>query len=306
MHLDTAFVFDHHEPLSKLVFGLLQRIPQHFDIVSLVLSALLCFVQSLLINNIVNENKVLTKKNYLAGLLFIIVFSFFKESLVLSPASISLTFLILCTKNIFELIKKEKAFGDVYDVGMLAAIATLFYFPSILFLVFAYAALGAVRSFSYKEWVIVLFGFLSPFILVFTWYFWTDQQALLLHDIANIHGKIWLKGLALNSANWILIGSLALLSIAALVLLPGALYSTLIQVRKYASSLVFLIFLILASFYLQQTVSLSHLSLLALPLSIIFSIVLMQIKNKRVSEVIHLILILLVLAGQYLPLFNLI
>jgi len=44
--------------------------------------------------------------------------------------------------------------------------------------------------------------------------------------------------------------------------------------------------------------------LLSLPLSIIFSMVLTQIKNKWVSEVMHLILILLVLAGQYLPVLN--
>jgi hypothetical protein len=60
-------------------------------------------------------------------------------------------------------------------------------------------------------------------------------------------------------------------------------------------------FLVVISLPLQQKVSVSHFVLMSLPLSIIFSMDLFQIKRKWIPEIIHLILILLVLAGQYLP-----
>ncbi|MDB5282874.1 MAG: Beta-carotene 15,15-monooxygenase [Bacteroidota bacterium] len=304
--IDAGFVFSHKEPLSQIVFGLLKYFPNNYLLLSLVLSAVLCFLQAMLINNIVNENKILAKKNYLAGLLFIVFCSFFKESLVLSPVSLSLTFLILCTQKIFVLIKREKAFGDVFDVGLLIAIATLFYFPSILFIVFAYIGLAAVRPFTYKEWIIVLMGFLAPFILVLTFYVWDDRLALMLPDISGLNGRGWLLGPPIALFDRIILGELVIIMLFSLALLPGALYSSLIQVRKYTTSLVFLIFLIVISYFLQQTVNQSHWMLLALPVAIVFAMVLMQIKKRLFSEVIHLILILLVLAGQYLPLFNLI
>ena len=300
---DSSFVFTHTEPLSHLVFNLLKTTLQNYPWVSPVLSAVLCFIQALLINDIVNENKVTAKKNYLAGLLFIIVFSFFKESLVLSPAALSLTFLILCTRKMFSLIKKEKAFGDVFDLGFLAVVAGLFYFPAMLFILFAYIGVGIMRAFNYRDWVIVLMGAASPLIVVFTWYFWFDKAPALLTDIANVH-RGWLTGAAFKAPDFILLGVLAFLIAASFVLLPGALYSSLIQVRKFTTALITLIFLIVVAFGLQQAVNLSHWVLLSLPLAIIFSIVMMQIKNRLISEVIHLILILLVLAGQYLPLFN--
>ena len=123
--VDGSFVFAHTEPLSQLIFGFLKTPLSAYAWVSPVLSGVLCFLQALLINDIVNENKIIAKKNYLAGLLFIILFSFFKESLLFSPASLSLTFLILATRKMFSLIKKEKAFGDVFDIGFLVAISGL-------------------------------------------------------------------------------------------------------------------------------------------------------------------------------------
>lgn len=303
---DVNFVFEHREPLSALLFRFLKNFSANYQIISLVLAGILCFVQALLINSIVNENKILAKKNYLAGAMFILFASFFKESLLLTPAYIALTFLILCAARIFSLIRKEKSYGDVFDVGFLIALATLFYFPAVLFILFAYIGLATVRPFNYREWTIVLLGFLSPLLVVFTFYYWNDKAAELLTDVTNAHISGWLVRNTFELTDKIVLVGMAICTLACLILLPASLYSSLIQVRKFANTLVVFIVLVFVSGSLQQTIHLSHLVLLALPLGIIASIVLMHIKRKLVSEVIHLILILLVLAGQFLTFFNII
>lgn len=302
--IDSNFIFGYREPLSQLLFGFFKSISLNHTILSIALSAILCFIQSLLVNSIVNENKFLQRKSYIAGALFILFTSFFKEGLLLSPASMAFTFLILSVERIFSLFKNEKPNTAIFDVGFFIAIATLFYFPSILFLFLAYIGLSTIRAFAYREWVIILIGFLCPFFLVFTYYFWNDQTGKLIEDIVNLHSVGWLQAVAINRVDGVMLLSISLLAIASLILLPSALYSSLIQVRKFSTLLVIFFFLTVISFALQQTFSLSHLALLGLPLGIISSLVIMQIKNKVVSEVIHLILILLVLAGQFLPLFN--
>ncbi len=304
--VDTNFVFEHREPLSALFFGALKNFSTNYQIVSLILAAVLCFIQSLFINSIVNENKILAKKNYTAGAVFVIFASFFKESLLLTPSSIALTFIILCIARIFSLIRKEKSYGDVFDVGFLVAIASLFYFPCVFFILFAYIGLATVRAFNYREWTIVILGFVSPFLLVFTFYYWNDKTTGLFNEMANVHSTGWLVRTALELSDKIMVGGIAVCTVACLTLLPTSLYSSLIQVRKFANSLVVFIVLVFVAMALQQTIHLSHLVLLALPLGIIASMVLMQIKRKLISEVIHLILILLVLAAQFIPLFNII
>lgn len=302
----TDFVFQHHEPLSNLLFGFLKIKSLNFGIMSLSLGAVLCFMQALFINNIVNENKMLPKKNYLAGAVFIIFASFFKEGLLLSPASLALTFLILCTARIFALIRKEKSYGDIFDIGFLAAVASLFYFPCIIFVLFAYIGLATVRPFKLREWLGVLTGFLAPFLLVFTYYFWNDRTSEMFLSIANIHAEGWLLGIDLSAPDKIVIVTLAACTAASLVLLPSALYSSLIQVRKFSNTLILFIVLASVAMLLQQSIHLSHFGLLSMPLAIFAAMILMHIKRKWIPEVIHIILILFVLSMQFLPLFNII
>ena len=296
---DTNFVFEHREPLSVLLFGFLKNFSA-YQTISMVLAAILCFVQALLINGIVNDNKILSKKNYLPGAVFIIFASFFKESLLLTPASVALTFLLICAARLFSLIRKEKAYGDVFDLGFLVALAALFYFPSVLFILFAFIGLAIMRPFNYREWLIVPMGFLSPFLLVFTYYYWNDKEAILLADIANLHPTGWLVRTALEHTDRLMIGAIAVCTVVCLFLLPNSLYSSLIQVRKYANALVVFVVLGFVAAALEQTIHLSHLVLLALPLSVITAMVFMQIKRNWLAEVMHIILILLVLAGQFL------
>ncbi|MFM2306363.1 MAG: hypothetical protein RLZZ367_1032, partial [Bacteroidota bacterium] len=185
--VDTAFVFEHREPLSALVFTPLENLAQNYQAVSAVLAATLCFVQALLVNGIVNGNKILAKKNYTAGLLFILFASLIKENLLLTPASLALTFVILATGKLFGLAKNEKSYGDVFDVGFLLSIAAIFYFPCIILILFGYIGLAIVRPFNYREWTILLLGFLAPLFVLFTFYFWYDKQGILLPDMLNQH-----------------------------------------------------------------------------------------------------------------------
>ena len=302
--VDTAFVFEHREPLATLVTVPLQHLAQSYTVVSAVLAAALCFIQALLVNGIVNSNKIAAKKNYSAGILYILFVSLVKENLLLTPALLSLTFVILATSRLFGLTKNEKLYGDVFDVGFLLAIAGLFYFPAMLFILYGYIGLAIIRPFNYRDWTILLLGFLSPVFVVFTYYFWFDRQGAFIADVINQHTG-WLVMPAFGLPYRIVLGGLALSMVAGLVLLPAALYSSLIQVRKFANALVVLIVLILVSVAMLQSVQFSHLTLLALPMGIITSLVLGQIKSTMVSEVSHLILILLVLTGQYLQVLNL-
>lgn len=297
---------EHTEPLGDFLFGILQNSGTGFATISIVCSGVLSFVQALLINNIVNNNKILQRKNYVAGALFLILSSLFLETLYLSAAQCALTFLILCAGKIFVLIKKEKSYGDVFDVGFLVALATLFYFPSLLFIVFAYFGLATVRPFHLREWSAVLVGFLAPFFLAFTYYFWFDIQGQLWGDMLNKTTGVWMKMPEFATDNKILLGTLGFMLLCCVAFLPGALYASLIQVRKFVNVLAVFILIVLASLLLASVVELSHFVFLALPLSIFLSIIFVHIKRNVIVEVIHIILLLLVLSMQFLPLFKII
>lgn len=295
---DAGFVFNHHEPVSNFLFPALQRLPFNPLATLAVLSGLLQFVQALLVNLVVNENKMTTRKTYLGGLAFILFSSFFKESLLLTPASLALTFVILSSAALFRLARKEKDYGSVFDAGMFSTLAVLIYFPTVVVLLFVFIAMATVRTFRYREWTALLLGLLSPLFLTFTFSFVTDIP------LPGFLPQGWLPGLHFKAFDWVSSGVYLVCCIAPLLLIPVVIQSSLIQVRKFVTLLSVLLVLLLVSFSLQQNTGLEYFILLAYPPAVFSTMILSQLKNPIVAEVIHIILILLVLTGQYLPSFN--
>lgn len=299
---DLTFLQNYHEPLSHFFYSGWAGAALQTPWVSLTAAALLVFVQSLYVNRIINEQRMTAKKNFLAGLLYIMLTSVFREGLVLSPALVALTFIIIACERTFCLIKKEKMYGDIFDIGFLISLASFFYFPALALLLFSLAGLGNLRSFNYREFVVLVLGLATPFFLLFTLYYWNDNLPQMLVAITNHYQQGWFMGFHPHTVEWIQIGGLLALALALLAMVPGVVYSSLIQVRKFVAILMFLLLLMVAAFFLQQQVSLSHGVWLAFPLSIFLTMVILQLKRKMIGEVMHIILFLALMAAQYGPL----
>jgi hypothetical protein len=302
---DFSFVFNHHEPLAALIFKPLSNL-KDYRIIGSILGAVVIFLEAILINGIYNVNKFSAKKTYLPGAIFIIMASFFKEGLVFSPAMLSSLFIALIVYRLFGLIKQDKVNGDIFDVGFLTALAALTYFPSALLIFFSLLALTTIRPFSLRDWIIVLLGFVAPLIPVVIIYFWFNSLDKLPLDALNIIHFEWLVGFNSSTANIALTAVLGLILAFSFLMLPSVLFSTLIQVRKFSSTLVLLAFFVIGGFFLQPRLNSAHWVMLALPAGILYTMALEQFKRKIIVEITHLIIILLILAGQFLPVLNII
>lgn len=297
---DFSFVFNHHEPLAKLVFKPLSSLPD-YRLVGAVLGALVVFLQAALINGIFNINKFSAKKIYMPGVIFVILSSVFVEGLVLSPVMLSTLFVTLILYRLFGLGRQEKGYGDLFDIGFLAAIAAMFYFPSALLIFFCFLGMATVKPFAVRDWIVMFLGFLAPIIPLVIAYYWMDNLPNLAPDVLNIIHFEWLTGFNAGKINVALTSLLGVILLFSFAALPSVLFSTLIQVRKFSSVLVLLSFFIIGGFFLQPQLSSSHWLMLALPASILFTMALEQFKRKIILEITHLIIILLILAGQILP-----
>lgn len=291
-----------HEPLSHLLFGALAQTQLWNETGLSVLGGVVVFLQSLLVNKIVNDHKLTQRKNYAGGLIYILFASLFKDGLFLSPVMVAGTFLILATDRVFQLAKKEKMYGAVFDIGSLVSLAVLFFFPSAVLVVFAFVAISTLRTFNYREYAALLFGVSAPFFLVFVFYFWNDKASLLPMHLINHYQNGWLLGFPSAVISRIQLAILVFFTLVLLAVVPSLVYGSLIQIRKFTGMLILTAVLTLVGFFLQQTVSLSYPLLTAFPLSMFTVMLVMNMKQNMVGEVIHIILFSLVMAGQYLPL----
>jgi hypothetical protein len=289
---DVSFLLHHTEPLSKFLFGFLHQVNLDGAFPLSILGGALCFVQSLLVNLIVNTHKVTSRKNYLGGLLFVIWSSFFNEFLVLSPAQIALTFLLFLFHKIFTLSKQEKLYGDIFDLGFLTSISILFYFPSAIFILIIFIGVYTVRTFSVREFSMILLGFGAVAFSVFTIYFWNDSLPSLFMDMINIQNRIPFHWGILHTAQVGVLVWMLLITIWVFLNLPSLLSYTAIQIRKYAGVLMISYVLLLIATVLHFNFNLSHLILLTAPLSLLSCLYFVETKTEGIAGILFIVLIL--------------
>ena len=301
--IDVSDIYRHAEPASKFFMGFCHIGPQTPYAWLLIGGGILCFIESLLVNRIINSYRVTTRKTLLGGLLFVIFTSLVPECMILSPVLVSSLILLLCIDKIFELAKPDKLYGHIFDLGFLSGLAMLFYFPAIYFLIFVSIGFFTMRSVSFRERVMILTGFVSVLAVVFTVYFWFDSLPEMVLDMGNIQYRTPLsfsKFTTWQIADIIWIG---VISIYVLANIPGLLFSSVIQTRKYITILVIGAGLSLLAVLLAFNFNLSHLVFLLTSLSILAAFYFVETKSNLLNEILFIVLILSVFIFEYLPFF---
>lgn len=125
---------------------------------------LLCFISVLLVNFIVTKHG-LTKKNSYE----ILLFSLFILAIVQTTANTNILFanffILLSFRRIISLRSMITPEKKLFDAAFWIAVATLFYFWSILFFIVIYAALFLYSDNKFKHWLIPFIGIATVFVI---------------------------------------------------------------------------------------------------------------------------------------------
>lgn len=272
---DSAELLRSPEPISSWLYHELRSVPIQFEFLQLALGMLLQLLQAVHLNHILTDNKILPRRNYVAGMVFILFTSLLPEYAFPGPAMLSLSVYILISGWLFSLFKTDKPYARIFNIGFLASANLFLYFPSALFLLYVVIGLVIMRPFILREWVLLLLGIVSPLYLAFSWYYLNDSNPAFLQG-----GFILQAGLELPArlGQWVVLLNYLLLTGLSVLFLPASLFGGLIQVRKFAGLMFAFLLLVLIAFFLRHEHSYTHLVLLSLPLSVVFSLL---IENSR-------------------------
>lgn len=122
---------------------------------------------ALFLNSVVIRQKLFTHKNYFTALSFILITSFFPSFNFISAAFISNILLFIAFSFVLKLSTTSQPRKWCFNIGVLIALATFFYFPAIIFLLIFLLFTWLLRPFMLQELVACLLGFLTP--VYFTW-----------------------------------------------------------------------------------------------------------------------------------------
>ena len=144
-------------------------------LISAVLAVVLVIVQSFMINSIADQFRLMDSRSWLPGAAFVLITAMLPSFLYLSPVLASSFFIVWSLRFLFYSYKSPKSPLHVFDIALCIAAASLFYPRALLIAPAFFIAIGIMRSWGAREYMVFLAGLALPLMLGWTWYFWHDR-----------------------------------------------------------------------------------------------------------------------------------
>ena len=268
------------------------------------ISSTVLFLGAIVFNQLFNESKFIDKQSHLPAYFYILVGSYYSEFLQLQPMLFANILFLLAINQMFTAFNPGTAFKEIFNCSFLIAIASLFYFPFLLLIVAIPIILFILRGFNWREWVIALLGVITPFYILFSYYYLSGQflsslNFKLIPKVKTISEIISQMGWLDYTQSAVII----ILLIISLFTIQSNYLSSHIKTRKFFNSFYWLLAFCFIAALAEFPPDLQQFMILTVPLSFAFTYLIMSMENNLWARLINVILLLMIALGQY---FNLI
>lgn len=128
-----------------------------------ILTFTLLFVQAFIITRFINNQRMMTKPNYLSGAAYLLITSLLPEWNYFSAPLLCNTIMLFVLSGLFGIYNKQNARGAIFNIGMALGIAAFLFISSLTFIIWVLLALAVMRPFRINEWLICILGVTTPF-----------------------------------------------------------------------------------------------------------------------------------------------
>jgi len=284
------------EPLFSFVFHFILSRP----LLSLTTGSLIVLGNAVVINQLYNLFGLGKRQHFLTALFFLLTACLKPELLYFNPVAPATLLLTMALRQAFRLYNAVKEDEALFNMGAFIGLAVLFYPPFALLIIWSLAAVNQSKRMSLREWLLYLFGMLTPWWISFGLLYLIDRQSLLLNafrffrsfSLPETGPVTWADG-----AVYILLAILLMLSLASQLLNQG---SRVMQTRKYHLLLMLLYPFLLFSVFFASSPGLLPFYPLALPVSITLANYYEKNAGNAYLSALCYLLILLIISKQYL------
>ena len=267
-------------------------------IVLLILGLLIPFFLSLGLNNIIYEKNIIRKENLVIGFVFILITCPFVNTFEVWISSFLLLFLF---NFLLESYQKELPFSQFFNSSLLLGVVT-FIFPNLILLILILIISGINYSnISLRVVLIILLGFVIPYIFYFVFTFMTDNLFVLpaLCNFSQMSLSI-VKDFHLSKIIWLLV--LVLVALFSFHELFNWLYKKSIKSRRTFMTIIWFFFI---TILIAVFSSWEYFYFAALPLSVIISNYFVYAKKRKIAGILFSVLIISSFYYKYMIVLNL-
>jgi len=293
------------KPLLTPGYSLLMGILQGNVLLRVIIAMILVISGALLFNYALTKFDLVPKNTLVPAMVYIVLLSYSPSLLALHPVAIPVLLMLLVLYFLFQVYTEEEAFAPIFNIGFLIGISSMFYFPSIFFILFIWLTFIVYRLYSWREWTIPITGIITPYLFLFTYYFLTDSLEPAYLAYAAYFSKITIFQFSFDFSilNYIITSLVILFSIWAGVLLLSNIQEKIISLRKRYWTIYYLLAIAIFTYIFSDIFFKWHQVFSLIPASVFLAYTFSQLKNLRWIEILWGILFSLIAINNLLVLF---
>ncbi len=151
----------------------------------LLLGVLVSSLLAFYVNKVFNLNGFYQTENSIPSLLLIIMIGSWSGFHFFSPLLLSLLFILIGLNRILKVYHQNNILSEVFDAGFYLGLASIIYYPAVLFLISYWIFLSMNRAFSFREYFFPLMGVALPFFFLAGYFFYFDLPIEFLYPTTS-------------------------------------------------------------------------------------------------------------------------
>ena len=286
-------------------YSLLLSLLNGNHILHVIISLILLVSGALVFNYSLTKFDLVPKNTLVPAMVYVVLMSYSPGLLSLHPTALPALLTVLVLYYLFQVYTEEEAYAQVFNIGLLIGISSLFYFPSIFFILFIWLTFIVFRLYFWREWMIPLTGIITPYIFLFTYYFLmgTLEPAYLAY--ADYFSKMTIFHFSFDFSlmNYIITSLIVLLFLWSVFLLLIDIQDKIISLRKRYWAVLWLFAVAMFTYFFSGVFFEWHHVFCLIPASVFIAYNFSQVKRLRWVEIIWGILFILIVINNIMVAF---
>ena len=276
------------------------RVP---GLISAVASALLVWLQAVIISVTLDRMRLMPQRGWIPGAMYVLLASSSADLQFLSAAQLAVTLAPFLVYQALAMYNKKEFGARMFNQGFILAVGSLMY-PSLIWFILAFLPISTIwTSPAARDWMLMILAIVVVYFLCYTGSFWMDAgQWFVNTQTAGLRSGFGLP-LPASGPEWAGVGIPWLVLAFILLQFPLFYQRRLIQEQKFASTQFWWLLAALLTFFVAPFWPEAHWYVAMYPLAVLLSIRLQQGGKGLWPELLHIFLVILIFIALFFDLF---
>jgi len=285
--------------MTTPLYFLLAKIVGSSPLALTIITFLVFVFCALFFNTILTSNQLASRNSTFGTLTFILTLSCFPISCENYQFILACPFILVAMQTMYSLLQTENPEQYLFNVGVFVAIASMFYYPSIILILWILFAMIMMKYKSLRLLLVPFSGFFMPYFVMFAISYFNRSMTDFLETYSVGFCGLEFKEISFTPSKMAVSTILFLLLLLSYFKIK-LLYDNSINARKRLDMTLLLLLFSIVMMTLQEPMTCN--GLIFMTLAIFYALALSLVKKSKIFDVVFVFMMIGFVAIQYLPL----